>query len=104
MDFSDELVEVSLITSAITSAFRNLWKRATTVMPEDWNLRFAYMSQRDMLAMFKEALDGSLGLTTNSFSEYNQQRRKYGFAESSMVFYILLIVRNVQMVFKTNTI
>ena len=56
VDFSDELAEVS----PITSTFRNLWKRATTVMPEDWNLRFAYLSQRDILAMFKETLDLSL--------------------------------------------
>ena len=88
VDFSETLEE----NSPITSSFRSLWKRATTVMPEDWNLRFAYLAQRDMLAMMKQTHDESLGLTNDSISEYNQQRRKYGFAESAVVFYIQFIV------------
>lgn len=89
MDFSDEVVDVS----GITPAFRNLWRRATAVMSEDWSLRFAYLSQRDMLAMFKESHEGNLGVTLDSISEYIQQRRAYGFAESSLVTFQLTAVK-----------
>jgi hypothetical protein len=89
VDFIEELAEAS----PITAGFRNLWKRATAVMSEDWNLRFAYMTQRDMYAMFNEAREGNPGFNI-SIPEYNQQRREFGFGESSMVIHIFFIFLN----------
>ena len=62
-------------------------------MPEDWNLRFAYVTQRDMYAMFNEAREGNPGFNI-SIPEYNQQRREFGFVESSLVIHIFFIFFN----------
>lgn len=76
--------------SPLTSAFRSLWRKATAVMPEDWCLRFAQVTQRDLFGMFKETQERKLGsLNTLSISDYILLRRAHGFVESSLVILVV---------------
>ncbi len=70
--------------SPIASSFRDLWIKAISVMSEEWSLRFAKVTQRDVFANFLES-QNLRHHVNHSISSYISERRKSGLIETYIV-------------------
>lgn len=84
--------------SAVCAAFENLWSRATSKMPKEWSLRYAYIIQESMLSQFFEARN-LFHKKEPSISTYMFHRHKFGFMTAA-----LAIMDYVDDVFLPNTL
>jgi hypothetical protein len=71
--------------SPVCAGFSNLWLRATSEMPEYWNIRFARIIQQSMLSQFLEARRLFLQIYP-SISTYMSQRHEIGYMTASLVY------------------
>jgi len=84
--------------SPVCAAFSNLWSRATSEMPKEWNLRYARIIQQSMLSQFLEARNLFLKKSP-SISTYMSQRNEFGYMNAA-----LGIIDYVDDVFLPNTL
>jgi hypothetical protein len=84
--------------SPVCAAFSNLWSRATSEMPKEWNLRYARIIQQSMLSQFLEARNLFLKKYP-SISTYMSQRNEFGYMNAA-----LGIIDYVDDVFLPNTV
>jgi hypothetical protein len=70
--------------SPIALALGDLWIRAISVMPKEWNMRFGKILQRSVFAQFLEVQDLHHNICP-SVSTYILARKKTGFALPCLV-------------------
>ncbi len=71
--------------SPVCAAFSNLWSRATSEMPKEWNLRYARIIQQSMLSQFLEARN-LFFKKYPSISTYMSQRNEFGYMNAALVY------------------
>jgi hypothetical protein len=69
--------------SPVCAAFSNLWLRATSEMPKEWNLRYARIIQQSMLSQFLEARN-LFFKKYPSISTYMSQRNEFGYMNAAL--------------------